>query len=160
MFAHGIMTGLFFALVGLVYEKAHTREIGKMGGFGRAMPGIAVAFTLGGLSSLGLPSTSGFIAEFLTFLGAWRSDHSWWLFPAVAGTFLTAVYVLRVVKQIFWGPAAHGHDADLVDAKGPEWVALIVLGFVLVLFGMLPSLAIAPIDSATVTLLGKLGISP
>ena len=54
MFAHGIMTGLFFALVGLVYEKAHSREIFKMGGFGQMMPGIATAFTIGGLSSLGL----------------------------------------------------------------------------------------------------------
>ena len=59
MFAHGVMTGLFFALVGLVYEKAHSREIFKMGGFGRAMPGIATAFTIGGLSSLGLPATVG-----------------------------------------------------------------------------------------------------
>src|SRR2546430_8229721 len=106
MFAHGIMTGLFFALVGLVYEKSHSREIGKMGGFGTVMPGIATAFTIGGLSSLGLPATAGFVAELLTFLGAWRSAHSWWLFPAVAGTFLTAVYVLRVAKQIFWGPAS------------------------------------------------------
>ena len=69
MFAHGIMTGLFFALVGLVYEKAHSREIFKMGGFGAMMPGIATAFTIGGLSSLGLPATAGFVAEFLTFLG-------------------------------------------------------------------------------------------
>src|SRR5205823_6322611 len=92
MFAHGIMTGLFFALVGLVYEKAHSREIGKMGGFGTVMPGIATAFTMGSLSSLGLPATAGFVAELLTFMGAWRSDHRWWLFPAVAGTFLTAVY--------------------------------------------------------------------
>src|SRR5207247_1864551 len=83
MFAHGVMTGLFFALVGLVYEKAHSREIGKMGGFGAVMPGIATAFTVGSLSSLGLPATAGFIAELLTFLGAWRSDHRWWLFPAV-----------------------------------------------------------------------------
>jgi len=77
MFAHGIMTGLFFALVGLVYEKAHTREIFRMGGFGPMMPGIATAFTIGGLSSLGLPATAGFIAEFLTFLGAWQSVHPW-----------------------------------------------------------------------------------
>src|SRR5213075_871976 len=104
MFAHGVMTGLFFALVGLVYEKAHSREIFRMGGFGRVMPGIATAFTVGGLSSIGLPGTSGFVAELLTFLGAWRSPHSWWLLPAVAGTFLTAIYVLRVIKQIFWGP--------------------------------------------------------
>src|SRR6185503_3939032 len=103
MFAHGVMTGLFFALVGLVYEKAHSREIFKMGGFGRSMPGIATAFTVAGLSSLGLPATAGFVAELLTFLGAWQSARSWWLFPAVAGTFLTAIYVLRVTKQIFWG---------------------------------------------------------
>ena len=73
MFAHGIMTGLFFALVGLVYEKSHTREIGRMGGFGRRMPGIAACFTLGGLSSLGLPGLAGFVAEILMFLGAWQS---------------------------------------------------------------------------------------
>src|ERR1041385_4912177 len=91
MFAHGIMTGLFFALVGLVYEKAHSREIFKMGGFGRVMPGIATAFTVGGLSSLGLPATAGFVAELLTFMGAWTSAHAWWLVPAVAGTFLTAI---------------------------------------------------------------------
>jgi NADH:ubiquinone oxidoreductase subunit 4 (subunit M) len=59
--ATGIMTGLFFALVGLVYEKAHSREIFKMGGFATMMPGIATAFTIGGLSSLGLPATAGFV---------------------------------------------------------------------------------------------------
>jgi len=155
MFAHGVMTGLFFALVGLVYEKTHSREIGKMGGFGKTMPGIAAAFTIGGLSSLGLPATAGFVAELLTFLGAWRSAHRWWLFPAVAGTFLTAVYVLRVAKQIFWGPpSSHFHDVQ--DARGPEWVALVALVFVLVLFGMVPGLAIAPIDTATVPLLARI----
>jgi len=152
MFAHGIMTGLFFALVGLVYEKAHSREIFKMGGFGKVMPGIATAFTVAGLSSLGLPATSGFVAELLTFMGAWRSAHGWWLFPAVAGTFLTAVYVLRVAKQIFWGPESP-HFHDLEDARGPEWVALVILVFVLVLFGMVPGLALGPVDTATVPLL-------
>jgi len=155
MFAHGVMTGLFFALVGLVYEKAHSREIFRMGGFGRAMPGIATAFTLGGLSSLGLPATSGFVAEVLTFMGAWRSTHRWWLAPAIAGTFLTAVYVLRVAKQIFWGPPSP-HFHDLVDARGPEWVALVLLVFVIVLFGMAPGLALAPVDTATVPLLARI----
>jgi len=155
MFAHGIMTGLFFALVGLVYEKAHSREIMRMGGFGRAMPGIATAFTVGGLSSLGLPATAGFVAELLTFLGAWRSAHPWWLLPAVAGTFLTAIYVLRVTKQIFWGPPSP-HFHDLVDARGPEWVAVVVLVAVLVLFGMIPALAVALIDTATVPLLARI----
>jgi NADH-quinone oxidoreductase subunit M len=155
MFAHGIMTGLFFALVGLVYEKAHSREIFKMGGFGQVMPGIATAFTVGGLSSLGLPATAGFVAELLTFLGAWRSEHRWWLFPAVAGTFLTAVYVLRVAKQIFWGPPSP-YFHHLEDARGPEWVALVVLVGVLVVFGMLPALAVGVVDTATVPLLARI----
>ncbi len=155
MFAHGVMTGLFFALVGLVYEKAHSREIFRMGGFGRMMPGIATAFTIGGLSSLGLPGTAGFVAEVLTFMGAWRSDVRWWLVPAVAGTFLTAVYVLRVAKQIFWGPPSP-HFHHLEDARGPEWVALVILVGVLVLFGFLPGVALVPVDTATVPLLSRI----
>src|ERR671936_681214 len=155
MFAHGVMTGLFFALVGLVYEKSHSREIFRMGGFGAVMPGIATAFTVGSLSSLGLPATAGFVAEVLTFMGAWRSDHRWWLVPAVAGTFLTAIYVLRVAKQIFWGPPSPNFH-DLGDARGPGWVALVLLVVVLVLFGMAPGLAIAPVDTATVPLLSRL----
>jgi NADH-quinone oxidoreductase subunit M len=155
MFAHGIMTGLFFALVGLVYEKAHSREIGKMGGFGRVMPGVATAFTIGGLSSLGLPATAGFVAELLTFMGAWASDHRWWLVPAVAGTFLTAVYVLRVTKSIFWGPPSP-HFEHLEDARGPEWVALCVLVAVLIVFGMAPGIALGPVDTATVPLLARI----
>jgi NADH-quinone oxidoreductase subunit M len=157
MFAHGIMTALFFALVGLVYEKAHSREIFKMGGFATMMPGIAAAFTIGGLSSLGLPATAGFVAEFLTFLGTWNSNYSWWLFPAVVGAFLTAIYVMRVTKQIFWGPKSEDpRFQHLPDAQGPEWAALGILVFVIVLFGLAPSLAIGPIDTATGPLLLRL----
>ena len=157
MFAHGIMTGLFFALVGLVYEKAHSREIFKMGGFGTMMPGIATAFTIGGLSSLGLPATAGFVAEFLTFLGAWSSDYRWWLFPGVIGAFLTSIYVLRVAKHIFWGPKSDDpHFQNLPDARGTEWAAIGILVFVLVLFGVAPSIAIGPVDTTTVPLLERL----
>jgi NADH-quinone oxidoreductase subunit M len=157
MFAHGIMTGLFFALVGLVYEKAHSREIFKMGGFATMMPGIAVAFTIGGLSSLGLPATAGFVAEFLTFLGAWNSNYSWWLFPAVVGAFLTAIYVMRITKQIFLGPKSDDpRFQNLPDAQGTEWAALGILVFALILFGLVPSLAIGPIDTATGPLLLRL----
>jgi len=159
MFAHGVMTGLFFALVGLVYEKAHSREIFKMGGFGRMMPGIATAFTIGGLSSLGLPGTAGFVAEFLTFLGAWQGAYPWWLFPGVIGAFLTSIYVLRVAKQIFWGPPSPDpHFHDLPDARGTEWAALGILVFVIVLFGLMPGIALGPVDTATVPLLNRLGV--
>jgi NADH-quinone oxidoreductase subunit M len=163
MFAHGIMTGLFFALVGLIYEKSHTREIGLMGGFGRRMPGIATCFTLGGLSSLGLPGLAGFIAEILTFLGAWQSASRWWLFPAVLGTLLTAIYVLRVAKRIFWGPLAsgpHGEWATLPDARGTEWVSLVFLSAIIILFGLVPKLALSRVDPAIVALLDRIGVLP
>jgi NADH-quinone oxidoreductase subunit M len=161
MFAHGVMTGLFFALVGLVYEKAHSREIFKMGGFGRMMPGIATAFTIGGLSSLGLPATAGFVAEFMTFLGAAQSAFSWWLFPGVIGAFLTSIYVLRVAKHIFWGPQSPDpHFHDLPDARGTEWAALVILVAVIVLFGVMPGIALGPVDTATVPLLNRLGALP
>jgi NADH-quinone oxidoreductase subunit M len=159
MFAHGIMTGLFFALVGLVYEKAHSREIFTMSGFGRMMPGIATAFTIAGLSSLGLPATAGFVAELLTFLGAWQSAYPWWLFPGVLGAYLTSIYVLRVTKQIFWGPpSTDPHFQHLPDARGPEWAALWILVITIVLFGVWPSLALGPVDTATMPLLNRLWV--
>ncbi|MCS6831254.1 MAG: NADH-quinone oxidoreductase subunit M [bacterium] len=138
MFAHGIMTGLFFALVGLVYEKSHTRDILKMGGFAEKMPGIAVAFVVGGLSSFGLPGTSGFVAEFLTFWGVWQS-YPWMTYVGVAGVVITATYVLRVVQKVFFGKRAEGYD-HLPDARTTEWVALVVLGAILILTGVMPRL--------------------
>ncbi len=151
MFAHGIMTGLFFALVGLVYERAHTRLVPKMGGFAKVMPGTAAFFTLACLSSLGLPGTAGFVAELLVFVGAFQSAHSWWAIPAVLGAFLTAVYVLRAVKNIFWGPGPAETYADLSDAKKTEWGALWILGAALILFGVWPDLVLVFIDRATPT---------
>jgi NADH-quinone oxidoreductase subunit M len=149
MVAHGVMTGLFFALVGLVYEKAHTRDIPAMGGFARRMPAIAVFFTLAGLSSLGLPGTAGFVAEFLVFLGAWESQHAFWMLPAVLGAFLTAVYVLRAARAIFWGPPKLEEYPHLEDARGTEWVALVLLGAAIVLLGVWPALCLDPIDATT-----------
>jgi NADH-quinone oxidoreductase subunit M len=149
MFAHGIMTGLFFALVGLVYERAHTRYVPGMGGFAKVMPGAAVFFTLAGLSSLGLPGTAGFVAELLVFLGAWGTEHSWWAIPGVVGAFLTAVYVLRAVKIIFWGPGPAEKYHDLRDATKTEWGALWILGAALVVVGVWPALVLDFIDRAT-----------
>ena len=161
MFAHGIMTGMFFALVGLVYERAHSRDIPSMGGFAKYMPGVAVCFTLAGLSSLGLPGTAGFVAEFLVFLGAWESNHAFWMLPAVLGAFFTAVYVLRAARMIFWGPAKPEAFPHLTDARGPEWVALGLLGFSIVLFGVWPALALDSIDPTTMSYLPRItGLLP
>jgi len=139
MVAHGIMTALLFTLVNMVYDKSHVRDMTRMGGFGHVQPGIAAFFVLAGLSSLGLPGLAGFVAEFLVFLGAWSSAHPWWVLPAVLGAFVTAVYVLRAVNRIYLGPP-NERFPDLGDARGVEWVTLVVLGGLLVVFGIYPRL--------------------
>jgi len=146
MFSHGIMTGLFFAIVGLVYEKSHTRDITAMGGFASRMPGIAVIFAIGGMTSFGLPGTSGFVAELLVFLGAWRT------YPvlaavAVLGIVTTAIYVLRVIQKIFLGPLDTRYG-ELPDAKTTEWVAIVILAGVLLLFGLWPRPMVSLIETA------------
>jgi NADH-quinone oxidoreductase subunit M len=148
MFSHGIMTGLFFALVGLVYEKSHTREIGEMGGLARRMPGIALAFTIGGLASFGLPGTSGFIAEFLVFMGTIGAHVHQYAVPhlfvfyalgAVFAIVITATYVLRLLQRVFHGPLNEEKYGEVPDARTTEWVTLVILSAILILFGVYPS---------------------
>ena len=146
MVAHGVMTALFFALVGLVYERAHTRAIRKMGGFGRVMPGVAAFFTLACLSSLGLPGTAGFVSEFVVFLGAWKSGHYLWTIAGVLGAFVTAIYVLRATRSIFWGAGPTDDFHDLRDARRTEWGSLVLLGVGVVVLGFWPRLVLDAID--------------
>jgi len=127
-----------------------------MGGFAKKMPAVAVFFTLACLSSLGLPSLAGFVAEFLVFLGAWQSAYSWWAVAGILGAWVTAIYVLRCSRAIFWGEGPpEGHD-DLTDARGTEWVALIGLGACLILFGCWPGLILEFIDDTTIDYLGEI----
>jgi NADH-quinone oxidoreductase subunit M len=149
MFAHGLMTGLLFALVGLIYGRAHDREIFGMGGFAKVMPGVAVFFTLAGLSSLGMPGFAGFVAEFMVFLGAWSSGHYLWALAGIVGAWITAVYVLRAARAIFWGQGPPERFHDLSDAKGVEWVALGTLGLCIIAFGVWPRLILDHIDLGT-----------
>lgn len=149
MFAHGMMTGLFFALVGLVYERAHSRYVPDMGGFAKKMPGVAAFFVLAGLSSLGLPGLAGFVAEFLVFLGAWQSAHAWWAIPGILGAWVTAIYVLRASRNIFFGEGPREQFDHLHDAHGSEWLALYALGACLIVFGSAPRLILDFIHVAT-----------
>lgn len=151
MFAHGMMTALFFSLIGLVYGQTHTRLVTRMGGFAKVMPKAAVFFTIAGLSSLGLPGLAGFVAEFLVFLGAWESEHAWWAIPGILGAWITAVYVLRAIRDVFWGPgpAEEWAKANLHDARGIEWVALYTLGACLIIFGCYPRLILDFIQIST-----------
>ncbi len=156
MFAHGIMTGLFFALVGIVYGRSHNRWIPDMGGFVHAMPLTAAFFALAGLSSLGLPGTSGFVAEFLVFIGAWEGAHSWWAIPGILGAFVTAVYVLYAVRTVFYGEGPPKRYEHLSDAWTMEKVSLWGLGICLIAFGVWPAALLDFIDPITAGRLGDL----
>jgi NADH-quinone oxidoreductase subunit M len=153
MFSHGIMTGLFFALVGMIYGRTHTRMVDEQGGLAARMPALAVFFVLTGLTSLGLPGLSGFPAELSVFLGAYRA------YPVVTvvcvtGIVFTAFYVLRVVQKLFFGGVVLARPASFGDANRVELTALALLAFFILAVGLYPlpftniiGSAVAPIAS-------------
>ncbi|HMK08129.1 MAG TPA: proton-conducting transporter membrane subunit, partial [Anaerolineales bacterium] len=122
---------------GIVYDRAHTREIAKLGGFSRVMPLVAVAFVIGGLVSMGMPGFSGFVAEFPIFLGLWQVQ------PIVAviaalGIVITAGYILRVVGKVFYGDMPAEFAGHIGAIRTQDRVALVVLAGLLVLIGLQP----------------------
>jgi len=139
MFSHGIMTGLFFAVVGrYVYDRTHTRDLTKLGGLMKIMPSGGVLFIIAGLASMGMPGLSGFIAELQILMGVWQA------YPVVAalsgiGILVTAAYILRVIHSVFFGelPAAF---ANLPPITLMEKCAGGVLAALLILIGLYPSL--------------------
>jgi NADH-quinone oxidoreductase subunit M len=155
MVAHGIMTALFFALVNLVYNISHVRDMTKMGGFAHRMPGIATFFVVASLSSLGLPGLAGFVAEFLVFLGAWNAAHPFWLIGGVLGAFITALYVLRAVRMIFLGPPPTAR-VELRDARGVEWLSFVILSGALVILGVWPRVLLGSLNAGVAALLTRL----
>ena len=103
MFSHGIMTALFFAVVGVVYDRTHTRDMLVLDGLAKRMPATAVFFTIAGLTSLGLPGLSGFVAELLVFLGLFKTYPILGML-GIIGAAITAVYILRLLAKVFFGP--------------------------------------------------------
>lgn len=145
MFAHGVMSALFFAMIGQVYEKTHTRHIPDLGGLAHQMPRVATGFMLAGLASLGLPGLIGFIPEFAIFVGAFR-QYPLYAVLAIAGIVFTALYILRVLANILFGPRRTEFD-DCRDARGVELAPLVLLGSVLIAFGIFPQLLMGMVDS-------------
>ncbi|MBI2755740.1 MAG: NADH-quinone oxidoreductase subunit M [Chloroflexi bacterium] len=147
MIAHGLYSGLLFSMVGLVYERTHTREIAQMTGLAQRMPVITALFFFAGLASLGLPGLAGFMAEFTTFIGAYG------VFPLATiltvGTIaLTAGYILWRLGSVFYGPLGESWTG-LRDAMGRERLAVGVLAAATLLIGVFPNV-IAEISAAGV----------
>jgi NADH-quinone oxidoreductase subunit M len=137
MFTHGTITGLLFLVVGLLYDKAHTRYIPDLGGLATRMPVIATLFLLAGLASLGLPGTSGFVSEILIFLGTFPV-WSWATALAAFGIVLTAGYILWMIQRTLFGPAIDRFES-VRDASAMEMVPLFVLAAAVLLVGVYPA---------------------
>lgn len=136
LFTHGTITGLLFVVVGLVYERTHTRHIPDMGGLAKQMPLIGVGFMVAGLASLGLPTTSGFVAELLIFLGTFQV---FGLATALAafGVVLAAGYILWTAQRTLFGPRVERWN-DLTDARPVDIAAMIVLIVPIFVVGLYP----------------------
>jgi NADH-quinone oxidoreductase subunit M len=138
MFTHGTITGLLFLLVGLVYDKAHTRHLPDMRGLAARMPVIAVVFVVAGLASLGLPGTSGFVSELLVFLGTFQV-WSWITALAVFAIVITAGYILWMLQRAFFGPPLP-RFASLGDATLVEAVPMAALVVAIMVVGIYPAI--------------------
>lgn len=150
MFAHGVMSALFFSMIGNLYEKSHTREIAALGGLAHQMPRLAVGFMLAGLASLGLPGLVNFIGEFTIFVGSFHTYPALTVI-AITGIVLTAVYVLRTLGNILFGPRKPEWD-HLTDLKGLELVPLVVLGLAIIIPGIFPATIMDFINNGVGTL--------
>jgi NADH-quinone oxidoreductase subunit M len=156
MFSHGIMTGLFFALVGMIYGRTHTRALDEQGGLAARLPVLAVFFILTGLTSLGLPGLSGFPAELSVFLGAFRA-YPVLTVVGMAGIVITAFYVLRVVQRLFFGKLFLAREVALTDANRIEVTVLVLLTVFVIAVGVYPSPFMRLIATAVAPIAAKLG---
>jgi NADH-quinone oxidoreductase subunit M len=156
MFSHGVMTALFFAVVGMVYDRAHTRDIPKLGGFSKVMPLVAVAFIVGGLVSMGMPGLSGFIAEFPIFMGLWQRQPIVALIAAL-GIVITAAYIMRVVGRVFFGQMPEQFVGHISPINLADKVALVVLTGLLILVGVYPAIMAPLVESGVEAVLALVG---
>jgi NADH-quinone oxidoreductase subunit M len=137
MIAHGLYSGLLFSMVGLVYDRTHTREIGQMRGLAARMPFVATVFFFAGLASLGLPGLAGFVAEFTTFIGAYFT-YPLAAIICVCTIAITAGYILWRLGSVFYGPLME-EWSDLGDAIWRERIAVGILAAATLLVGVLPN---------------------
>ena len=142
MLSHGLMTALFFALIGMIYGRTHTRDVREMGGLMKIIPFLGAGYVIAGLASLGLPGLSGFVAEMTIFVGSFQHAdmfHRVFTIVACCSIVITAVYILRVVGKLLFGPVQNEHHLELTDAEWHERFAVIVLIIGVAAIGCMPN---------------------
>ncbi len=154
MLSHGLLTGLLFAVAGLTIHNVEERDLRKLGGLAKQMPVVAIVFSIAGLGSLGLPLTSGFAAEFITFIGSFSSTAGGgsevFTILAVLGVVLAAGYILWMLQRTFYGPVLEQFNG-VKDADNLEKVYMFAFVILIMVIGIYP---------AIMTDIIKLGISP
>ena len=142
MLSHGLMTALFFALIGMIYGRTHTRDIRLMGGLMKIMPFLGVSYVIAGFASLGLPGLSGFVAEMTIFVGSFQHAdmfHRVFTIAACCSIVITAVYILRVVGKLLLGPVYDKHHLSLTDAVWWERLSAVTLIVSVAAIGCFPN---------------------
>ena len=142
MVSHGLMTALFFAAIGMIYSRTHTREVAKLGGLLKVTPFISTVFVIAGFASLGLPGLSGFVAEMTIFMGSWQNPDNMYRLATIlacASIVVTAVYILRAAGKTVMGPISDSY-ITLKDASWNEKLAAGLLIAGILLIGMAPFL--------------------
>jgi NADH-quinone oxidoreductase subunit M len=157
MFSHGIMTALFFAVVGMVYDRAHTRHIPDLGGLAKIMPWPAVGFIIGSLVSMGMPGFSGFIAEFPIFLGAWKTH---WFVAVIASIsiIITAAYVMLVVRRVFFGAMPEKLEGHVGPVTALDKLAIGTLCTFMIGIGLFPVIMVPMVQTGVDNILRLLGV--
>jgi NADH-quinone oxidoreductase subunit M len=152
MFSHGIMTALFFAVVGMIYDRAHTRQIPELGGMSKVMPYATVGFIIGGLVSMGMPLFSGFIAEFPIFLGVWNAQ---WLVAVICSIsiIITAAYIMRNIRQVFFGEMPENLKGHVGDITILDKAAITTLCLLMIIIGIFPNFMVPMVDTGVAHIL-------
>ena len=141
MVSHGLMTALFFAIIGMIYTRTHTRLMDQLGGLLKVMPFISTVFVIAGLCSLGLPGLSGFVAEMTVFMGSWQNPDNLSRIATIlacASIVVTAVYILRAAAKTIMGPITNVNYSTVGDATWNEKVAAAVLIAGILAIGIAP----------------------
>ena len=159
MVSHGLMTALFFAVIGMIYDRTHTRQVAQLGGLMKMMPFISTVFVIAGLCSLGLPGFSGFVAEMTVFMGSWQKADAFYRIATIiacASIVVTAVYILRATGKAIMGPVVNNEHLSLGDAGWNERLAagLLIVGIVVI--GIAPFLLKDLINPGTQIMIQKI----
>jgi NADH-quinone oxidoreductase subunit M len=161
MVSHGIMTALFFAAIGMIYERAHTRMSHELGGMLKQTPFIGTIFFIAGLCSLGLPGFSGFVSEMTVFIGSWEREDIFYhvaTILAVSSIVITAVYILRAIGLAIWGTVTKKDYKMILDASWNERIAAVLLIAGIVIIGIAPSFLTRLIDADVLNIYQRIAL--